>query len=173
MTSPPADLDLLLSGLRLKHVPRAGWQRVGIHSPESVAAHSWGMGWLVLCLCRPPLDLARCLALATLHDLPEVVVGDITPHDGISKHDKHTLEARAAADLLEDRPELLALVDEYAARHTPEARFVRDLDKLDMALQAWLYRDLADTREFVASALAGVESETVRDLVAALHTRLG
>ncbi len=164
-------LDDLLAGLPLKHLPRAGWQRVGVATPESVASHSWGMAWLVLRLCPAHLDRGQCLALATLHDLPEVLVGDLTPHDGVSKTEKHAREARAASQLLADRPDLLALVREYADQSSPEARFVRDLDKLDMALQALVYADRADTLEFVESALRSAHSPEVRALISEVRAR--
>jgi len=165
-------LDRLLEGLPLKHLDRAGWSRVGVQHPESVAAHAWGMSWLVLRLCPAELDRGRCLALATLHDLPEVQVGDLTPYDGISKTEKHAREDRAAAELLADRPDLLALVREYTNQASPEARFVRDLDKLDMALQALVYRQVADTQEFVDSALRSVRTPQIRALIAAIQDRV-
>ncbi|NCF97628.1 MAG: HD domain-containing protein, partial [Euryarchaeota archaeon] len=34
--------------LHLKHVLRTGWVRAGVESPESVAAHSWGMSILAM-----------------------------------------------------------------------------------------------------------------------------
>ena len=165
-------LDQLLAGLPLKHLPRAGWNRVGIASPESVASHSWGMAWLVLCLCPSDLDRGRCLALATLHDLPEVLVGDITPHDPVSRPEKHAREDRAASKLLRNRPDLYALFVEYAQQASAEARFVRDLDKLDMALQALVYAADASTVEFVESALAAVHSPAIRALVEEAAVRL-
>ena len=171
MTGAPS-LDALLAGMPLKNVVRAGWLRVGISRPESVAAHSWGLCWLVLRLCPPTLDRGRCLSLATLHDLPEVLVGDITPHDGVTRADKRQMEALAARDLLGDRPDLLALIQEYSDHSTPEACFVHDLDKLDMALQALLYADGADTTEFVDSALRSVDSDLVRTLIEAIQARL-
>jgi len=166
-------LDQLLAGLKLKSVARAGWLRVGVDAPESVAAHSWGITWLVLQLCPLDLDLQRALALAVLHDLPEVQVGDITPHDGISKAHKHTLEAKAARDLFSGRPDLHALWLDYAEHQSPEARFVRDLDKLDMALQALLYAHAgADTAELVASAASSAQDPTVRALIAEVDARM-
>jgi len=140
-----------LEVVRLKHVDRAGWIRAGISHPESVAAHSWGVAWLVLELLPPDLDLGRALAYAVLHDLPEARVGDITPHDGVDAADKHAQEARAAAALLPR-----ALADRwraYEAQADPEARFVRQLDRLDMVLQAVAYRERAnDVRPFLVSA---------------------
>ena len=82
----------LIETMRLKELPRAGWVRVGVSQPESVAAHSWGVAWLVLTLCPTNLDRGRALAIAVLHDLAEVRVGDITPHDGIPSEDKAEAE---------------------------------------------------------------------------------
>jgi putative hydrolase of HD superfamily len=144
----------LLGCLDLKALPRTGWVRRGVHAPESVAAHSWGVGLLVLALLPDDLDAHRALAYATLHDLPEALVGDITPHDGVSKADKAAREAEAMAQLCARLPHLEALWHAYEAQEDAEARFVRQLDRLDMALQAVVYaREGVDgMSEFVASA---------------------
>ncbi|MBT7064352.1 MAG: HD domain-containing protein, partial [Euryarchaeota archaeon] len=55
--------DQLKEILGLKKVLRTGWLRAGIQSPESVAAHSWGMSVLALKLAPPHLDLTRILSL--------------------------------------------------------------------------------------------------------------
>ena len=68
--------DDLLRYLGLKDVLRTGWVRSGVESPESVAAHSWGMAVLALKLCPSELDLLRVLQLCLVHDLPEAVVFD-------------------------------------------------------------------------------------------------
>jgi len=147
-----ADQRLFLEALGLKALPRAGWRRVGITAPESVAAHSWGMALLALLHCPPELSRERVLALCVVHDLVEVRVGDITPHDGISRAEKTRREASAATSLFADHPALHALWTEYETGTSAEARFVHQLDKLDMGLQARAYADEADTTEFLASA---------------------
>ncbi len=157
----------LLEVLKLKALPRAGWVRAGVAAPESVAAHSWGVAWLVLTLCPPELDRGRALAIAVVHDLAEARVGDITPHDGVPKTEKERLEAEAFAGLvapLERGTELTALWREYEEASTPEGRFVKACDKLDMALQAQVYAAEADTSEFIASALRSLTDETLRSL---------
>lgn len=164
-----ADLEArLLDALALKDVARAGWLRVGIASPESVAAHSWGVAFLVLALCPRELDRGKALAIAILHDLAEAEVGDITPHDGVAKADKHAREAAAFASLtspLRDRDELMALWQEYEHGSSRESRFVKACDKLDMALQAKRYRSAGfDTSELIASALSALDDETLRAL---------
>lgn len=176
MLDPPAPPDLdrlraaLLDGLRLKAVPRAGWKRVGVTHPEPVAAHSWGICWLVLTLCPPHLDRGAALAIATLHDLAEARVGDITPHDGVPKAEKHRREVEAIEAMLADLPngaELLERWWDYERGRTPEGRWVKALDKLEMALQAAIYAaEGVPTAEFVQSALDVLDDETLRRLAA-------
>lgn len=173
-TAPIDDLtalrSALLAGLALKALPRAGWLRVGVERPESVAAHSWGLCWLVCALCPAHLDRGVALTIATLHDLAEARVGDITPYDGIDKAEKRRREADAMASMLAPLPhaaELEARWWDYELGRTPEGRWVKALDKLDMALQAALYAiDGIPTTEFVASALAALDDETLRALAA-------
>jgi len=107
-----------------------------------------------LALCPEDIDQGQVLRLAVIHDSPEVRVGDITPYDGVSRSEKALRETEAAADMFRSRPDLVALLDEYQAQESPEARFVHQLDRLDMAFQALRYaRDTGvDTSEFLGSA---------------------
>jgi putative hydrolase of HD superfamily len=153
----------LLDLLALKALPRAGWLRAGVTTPESVAGHSWGVAWLVLALCPPSLDRGRALAIAVVHDLAEAQVGDITPHDGIAAEVKHAREEEAMLSLLDALPgkdELLSLWREYESGTTEEGRFVKLCDKLDMGLQALCYRQQGcDAAEILASARAALDGE--------------
>jgi len=155
---------ILLEALKLKELPRSGWLRAGVENPESVAAHSWGVAWLSLVLCPPNLDRGRVLEMATIHDLAEVRVGDITPHDPVSREEKYRQENEAMDGLLEvmcHRDELKSLWDECEAGDTKEARFVKAMDKLDMALQAQCYGGL---EEFIDSALESLDDDLHREL---------
>lgn len=159
----------LIEIVALKALPRAGWLRVGVAAPESVAAHAWGVAWLVLVLAPPTLDRGRALAIAVIHDLAEVRVGDITPFDGVSAEDKAAREEVALRGLLAGLPDgdgLLALWREYEAGGSPEARFVKACDRLDMALQARAYAATAgiDPAAFIDSALAGLGDGLLRAL---------
>src|SRR5690606_14882322 len=129
----------LIEAVGLKALPRTGWVRRGIAGPESVAAHSWGVAWLVLALLPPALDRGRALAYAVLHDLPEVRVGDLTPSDGVAPAEKARREHAAMDGLCASLPHLAATWRAYEAQADPEARFVRQLDRLDMAIQAVAY----------------------------------
>ena len=139
----------LMKYLGLKDVLRQGWVNAGVESPESVAAHSWGMAILALKLCPANLNLEHVLKLCLVHDLPEVIVGDLTPQDDVSTK---SADERAAMERL--APEWVSLFDEYENQSTPEAVFVKTLDKLDMALQAKVYMRRSDLNleQFIESA---------------------
>lgn len=148
--------------LGLKNVARTGWVRAGVPTPESVAAHSWGMSMLALKLCPSDIDLVRVLSLCIVHDIPEVRVGDLTPHD-----DRSTKSEDEHSAMLALSPEWVELFEEYEKGLTPEAKFVKQLDKLDMALQASIYQDATelDLSEFIESAKHSISDERIRALL--------
>jgi putative hydrolases of HD superfamily len=192
MTAPPdpppgaayasADDALLrffhLAG-RLKRTARAGWALRGIANPESVAEHTCRVALLALVLApraEPPLDAPRCVAMALVHDLAEALVGDITPFDGVDTDDKLRREDEATRILaaLAGDDALLALWREYAAAATAEARFVKELDKLETVLQASEYGAESSVghpalEEFWSAADARLTSAGTRALLAALQ----
>lgn len=145
------------TGFALKHLARAGWKRVGIEDPESVASHSWGISVLISLLSPPHLNKLRMYEMALAHDMPEVITGDITPHDNISSAEKKEREKTAAQNIL-PLPLYNAWL-EYEENTTLEAQFVHMLDKLDMALQAQIYAKTHNTDEFIVSALCKIPLE--------------
>jgi putative hydrolase of HD superfamily len=140
---------------------------VGIEEAEDVAAHSWGVAWLCMVLCPPELNPHRVLQLSIIHDLVEVRVGDITPHDPITSAEKLSIEEKAAKEIFSERPDLLQVWSEYAKAETLESRFVHQADKLDMALQALRYshQSEADISEFFLSASAKITHPVLRRIL--------
>lgn len=148
--------------LELKSVLRTGWVNAGVDSPESVASHSWGMAILAMQLCPEGLDILKVMQMCIVHDLPEIIVGDLTPHDDRSS--KPEDELSAMKDLA---PQWLELFVEYEENSTQESKFVRSLDKLDMALQASIYSEQGlDLSEFIDSAREGIEHDWLAELIA-------
>ncbi len=176
---PDAVVDGLLECVRLKGLDRAGWVLRGIPGPESVAAHAWGVAWLVLALLPPELDRGRALGYAVVHDLPEVRVGDLTPADGVPREDKRRREDAAMGGIVSPlgrgREEALwGLWRRYDAQADPEARFVRQLDRLDMALQALAYaqQGARGMGEFVRSAQEVVQHPALTPLLEVVGRRV-
>lgn len=153
---------------QLKQLRRQGWIDRGVVDPESAADHSWGVAFLAWLLARdkPELNRDRVLLLGLVHDLPEAIAGDPTPFDHLRnrrgtidpahftesptysatvRQRKTAAERSALAELLRDldpalATDIRAAWEEYEAAATPEARFVRQIDKLETLLQAETYR---------------------------------
>ncbi len=142
------DFYIHLSG-KLKELQRTGWIRKGIANAETVAAHSHGVSLLVLLFAPDYLDKEKCLKLAVIHDLQEVIVGDITPFDGVTSEEKGQREQKAVQEIAQKLgfDELKELFAEYETNQSAEARFVRDMDRLDAVLQAKYYDDNKRTKE--------------------------
>lgn len=151
---------------RLKVTPRTGWVRRGVPEWESVADHSWRVAALSLLLPHD-FDVNKCIAMGVLHDVAEALVGDICPEDNISKQDKARMETEATEKIAmilsqvgrgangedssnENAQQMLSLLHEYEERESKEAIGVKDLDLLDMIIQAGEYEERfgMDLREF-------------------------
>jgi len=137
--------------MRLKRLYRQGWLKRGLPEGlcESVAEHSFGTALLALLLAGKDgaggdfgrIDPSRAALLALVHEMGESYAGDITPVDGVSREDKSALERDAILRALEGHPDLewfLSLWEEFEEGSSAEARFVRQLDRLEMGLQAAL-----------------------------------
>jgi putative hydrolase of HD superfamily len=128
----------------LKRVPRSGWRKRGIQEGESVAEHSYRTAVLAAFLCgKERGDLEKTVKMALLHDLPEARTGDIARGD-LEVQEKEKREGEAMREILgplppELREECLGLWEEYRRGKTPEARSVKEADRLELLLQAEEY----------------------------------
>lgn len=164
-------LDRLLSALDLKEEARTGWGLRGVTDPESVADHSWSTALLTLLHADDAdVDTERAVAMALIHDLPEARTGDLLP----GTEGKEERE-RAALDTLLPERDLRELWEEYAARDTAEARFVKDMDLCDTCLQALKYRDearnAAPLDEFFATSEPKLSTDTGKRLFRSVRDR--
>lgn len=175
-------LDAYVQINQLKQLYRQGWLRRGVPRDrcETVAEHTAGVAWLTLLLAPETdgMDAERALRMALIHDLGETHAGDITPADGVSEADKHARERLALQAVVGRLPrggDWLALWEEYELGRSLEARFVREVDRLEMGLQAAIYRaeGLVDPTDFVASARGAVATPALRHLLDELIERAG
>ncbi len=163
----------------LKQLYRQGWLRVGLSKErcESVAEHSFGMALLCLFLADsyfPEADASKVVRIALLHDLGEAYVGDITPHDKVSREEKLQREQQAVERILAKLPlgaEYLELWQEYEHGTSFEARLVRQVDRLEMGLQAAIYehQGAGDLSEFFASVHKALETPELKTVLAELE----
>ncbi len=168
--------------VHLKQLYRKGWLLRGVEPEhcETVAEHSFGNALLCLLLAprQPGLDLVKVLRLALIHDLGEVYVGDLTPLDGVTSEEKHRLEAVAVEKILGKLPggdALIADWKEYESQVTPEAKFVKQIDRLELAMQASVYHSQGkiDADEFHQAAARHVSGDMLAAELRALMTLAG
>jgi putative hydrolase of HD superfamily len=194
-----AALDAVLAAYELKDERRTGWQLRGVAEPESVAAHSWGVAYLVVALGDrlaadlPAVDLDRALRLAVVHDVAEAETGDVATRadstaGSVDREAKAAAERAAMRDLAGPLPERVRDAWEaYEARDSPEAVLVKECDLLDTCLQAVCYErddrydpedgdpdafdEYDDLDEFFATSEARLRTEVGRELFAAIRGR--
>lgn len=147
-----ADLGLVFIGIQLKSTLRRGWARAGIPEEhvQTVANHVGTMATLIMVHTPPHLNRQKCCEIALLHDQAESIIGDFTPHDDITHEEKRQLESLAIAFMYEGHPEaqkFIALWEEFESCETPEGLWVKDVDMLEMVMQAQVYgHDYPDLR---------------------------
>ena len=137
----------LLSFYDLRYVKRKGWleRDVPPDLAESVLGHSLRAARAAF-LYTGDVVLTTML---TIHDWPEVKVGDITPKDEIPKDVKHQRERAAMAELTQPLPygqRIMNLWLEYDAGETRRASLAQQFDKLDSAVMALYYESIGYKR---------------------------
>jgi putative hydrolase of HD superfamily len=164
----------------LKQTERTGWVDVGVYQPESVADHTFRTAALCMLYAdMEALDTLKLVRMALIHDLPEAVIGDLTPSQKTAESkEKEENAMNQILSLLpkEHRETYLAVWREYQEGKTREAKAVRQLEKIEMALQAKEYEKMGSASEslerFVKSAEeAVVWSELKRLLSCVLEER--
>jgi len=140
------EIEGLLKALNLKDEKRTGWGLRNIEDPETVADHSWGVALLTLVYSEEVgIDEEKALKMAVVHDIAEAKTGDfvtrkIDDEQEIEKEEKEKLEREAVEKLSGLLGEELGEIwMEYEERETDEAKFVKDMDMIDMCLQALKY----------------------------------
>lgn len=142
------DIDKLLDFIAFTHdirsVKRAMWVK-DEESYENNSEHSYQIAMTAMYIIESKklsLDLYKCMALATIHDVIEVHAGD-THTFGNQKYidTKTERELAARKQLKKQWPDFLLmhkLIDEYEARQTAESKFIYALDKLVPILNNYL-----------------------------------
>ena len=117
--------------LRQTHLSGGGRQ-------ENDAEHAWHMAMMIYLLqeyANEPIDLAKTMMMALIHDIVEIDAGDTYAYDETamaSQAERERLAADRIFGLLPDdqRNELRALFEEFEAGETAEAKFARTMDNL-------------------------------------------
>jgi putative hydrolases of HD superfamily len=134
---------------KMKRIPRTGWKIRGVKEAESIADHSFGATLLGMVLSDlEGMDTEKIMRMLILHDIEEIETGDV---DAITKRelnkevlkDKQLEAVRKAISPLPEtlKKRYLSLWEEVEEGKTLEAKFCKDIDKLEMMLQLVSYEN--------------------------------
>lgn len=174
-------IELFLTVATLKDIKRTGWVNRGVSDPESVADHTFGTALLSLLLPVPAdVDRELLVKMAILHDLGESLIGDIvceehTIINSAKMEQKKKDETSAIKSLLHDREELQEIALDYMYQRSSTARYLKELDKLEMVLQAFFYEthrdDNVSLQEFWDSSQKYLKTPSIIELFQSLKDR--
>ena len=141
-----------LLATQLKYKIRRGWDEthwnVSKERLESIAEHVYGTCILALSIdseFETNLYINKVVKMLVIHELGEVVIGDITPFDNITPEEKMKKEHEAIKEVLGDlikKDEFYSLLLEFDEKKTKEAVFAHHCDKLEADIQAKVYKDM-------------------------------
>lgn len=172
-------LDFVQEIGKLKDIERTGWKIYSVRNPESVSDHCFRTAMLALLYAKEAkLDVNKCVKMALIHDIQEVYTGDIATRakesdQVVSNNKKKIIENKAMKKLLRklpqnERKELYSLWSELEEQKTAEAKFVNDMDKIEMVLQALEYKKYKRTSknlyEFFLTSEGRIETKKGREL---------
>lgn len=131
---------------KLKDVIRTGWKdwRVQRERLESVAEHIFGVQMLAIAMqseYKYEIDTKKVLFMLAVHELEEILIGDLTLFQ-IDKETKERMGHEAIEEVLSgllSKEEIKALILEFDAKETMEAKFAFYCDKLECDLQSKIY----------------------------------
>lgn len=146
-------LNLIRYGESLKVINRSGWSLAEAQSKriESVAEHSFGSIFSSILIAHyiksneTKIDIEKVALMATLHDLPESITGDIARTKEFTENDelviaKELAERNAIKTILEPSgvafSNLLQIWEEFTLGESLESRVVRGADTIDMLIHA-------------------------------------
>jgi putative hydrolase of HD superfamily len=102
------------------------------------------------------INVPHCTKMALVHDMAEALVGDITPVDGVPKLEKNRRESTTMdyfTNSLLGRvnggmtgKEIRDVWQEYEDNETMNAKFVHDVDKIELILQMVEYERTHETK---------------------------
>ena len=136
---------------QLKYKIRSGWDNKHWNVKgrrESVAEHVYGTCILAIAIAsefHSDIDLEKVIKMLVLHEIGEVIIGDITPFDDVTPEEKLRREHAAIIDIVGDliaKDEIISLLFEFDEHKTKESIFAYHCDKFDAVAQSKIYQDM-------------------------------
>jgi putative hydrolases of HD superfamily len=163
---------------KLKTLKRAGWVKRNIPNPESVAEHSFRTAIMAMVLApKVDADVNKCVKMALIHDLGEAKIGDLIIMEGKkvlpNASEKKKIEEKAFKQIMQEinGKEYIKIFQEFEDNITKEARLVKELDKLEMAMQAYEYEKQyqINLEEWFENSRTLIVSKEIEEILGAIE----
>jgi putative hydrolase of HD superfamily len=167
-------IDFFQTVGKLKTIKRTGWINHKVPDPESVADHSFRVAFMAMILApKIGANVEKAIKMALIHDIGEAKVGDVLKFQGRSAlsdaEEKLKKETSAVKEITAQiaGDEYFALFNEYVENKTKEAKLVKQIDKLERALQAYEYEKQTsiNLQDFFESAEVLVKEPALREIL--------
>jgi putative hydrolases of HD superfamily len=172
-------LDFAFKLGKLKKTKRTGWIREKIPNPESVAEHSFRTAVLTMILApQVKADTDKAVKMALIHDVGEAEIGDIVTAKGtynLSNITAKTIAEKKAINQIFsniDGQDYINLFDEFEKNKTKEAQLVKQVDRLEVAIQALEYEQKykVNLQEFFDYAESKMLDKELKDIMKEIIT---
>ena len=102
------------------------------------------LAWLMYSESGIDLDIFKVIAMLSMHETEEAIMGDITPFSNVTPEEKLQMGKFAVEEALyklNKKQMMIALIDEFNEKKTKEAQFAYLCDKMECDLMAKKYSD--------------------------------
>jgi len=176
-------LDFFKTVGKSKRLLRSGPVREGIKDPESIAEHSFRTGVIAMVLADKfdyLLDKEKLVKMALIHDIGEIVTGDIVVQRGEiidlnlrdEKEEKERTGIRQIFSQIKEGNTYGKIFEEMIARKSLEAKIFWQFDKLEMALTALEYEEEQGRQleEFFLDAYTHMKEPLLKEILKKIIT---
>jgi 5'-deoxynucleotidase YfbR-like HD superfamily hydrolase len=174
-------LDLIKSFGNIKKIKRQGWVREGIINDESVADHSFRVAIMAMFFGEKlDVDTNKLIRMALIHDVAEGIKGDKVVERGKnidtqSREEKDKEEIEILKQIfgdIQEGEEFIKIQEEISEGKTKEAKVFKQLERLEMAAQAFEYEEEygKDLSEFFENTLLYISHPFLKELIETIKT---
>jgi len=171
-------LDFFKTAANLKKISRQGWiDKLSLDNPESVADHTYSMAVIGMVISDlENYNSEKIIKMILLHDLAESKIGDFTPEQ-LNKEKKNELENNVFNKIIKNLPNLiksqyLQIWKEYQENTSLESKLVHQIDKLEMVLQAKIYKDDGHSQKKLESFFESAKIDITDPKLKELFTKI-
>jgi len=163
--------NLLFEAKILKEIPRSGYHFLGV-GKESVAEHSFSTTFIAYVMSQllPEADAMKLITMCLIHDFPEARTGDLNAvhKQYVTADGSKALKDATGGLFFADK--MTALIQEFEAGVSIEAKLARDADQLALILELKELIDIGyePPKTWIQNVINRLKTETGQKIAAAV-----